>query len=44
MVTEKDFFTEIECFSENVEIMFCTSDYQKLYAKIPFCDSRYDIF
>ena len=36
MVTEKEFFASIECFYENIENKFCTSDYQKLYAKIQF--------
>ena len=30
MVTEKEFLTQIECLSENLGIMFYTSDYQEL--------------
>ena len=38
MVTGKEFLAQTKCFSENIENMFCTSDYQKMYAKIPFLE------
>ena len=43
MVTEKEFLAETKCFSENIENMFCTSDYQKLYAKNTISLKRYHI-
>ena len=30
MVTEKEFLAQTKCFSENIENMFSTSDYQQL--------------
>ena len=43
MVTEEYFLIQIKCFSENIENMLCTSDYQKTVCKNTISLKRYNI-